>query len=114
MPATMNISSRMTSKLAIVSCYTASGLVMPMTTASSASSPPGCSGSHFSAIASVKMNSSINSQPAAKGLIANTMGLITRKAMISCLYYCAEWPGKFSAKARLSVVIINQFTLLYR
>jgi hypothetical protein len=27
------------------------------------------------------------------------------------LYQSAEWPRKFSAKARLSVVIINQFTI---
>ena len=58
------------------------------------------------------MNSRINSQPAAKGLMIKTIGLITRKATIESLYQSAEWPRKLSAKARLSVVIINQFTFI--
>ena len=43
MPATMNISSRITEKFAF-SCYTAFGGVNPSRTASSASRPPGWSG----------------------------------------------------------------------
>ena len=44
MPATMNISSRMTGKFLSVSCNTISGVASPMMTASSASKPPGCRG----------------------------------------------------------------------
>ena len=44
MPATMKISSNTTSIAPTVSVYTRSGVVMPITTASSVSRPPGCSG----------------------------------------------------------------------
>ena len=44
MLATMNTSNSTTSMPLITSSYTAAGVVMPMSNASSASSPPGCSG----------------------------------------------------------------------
>jgi hypothetical protein len=50
-------------------------------------------------MAKVKINSTTKIQPAAKGFIANRMGLINRKATITCLYHLGDLPKKFCAIA---------------
>ncbi len=44
MPATMNISSRITGRPVSISCWIPAGVTRPMIAASIAISPPGCSG----------------------------------------------------------------------
>src|SRR5687768_15329055 len=52
-------------------------------------------------MASVKINSIINNQPARKGLISTTIGLINKKTMIVFLYQTDECPRKLCQKAIL-------------